>query len=53
MANTSQTAIVKETLRLRPTAGPGFLPRVVPPQGISLGNTFIPGGVRNFLLRLE
>ncbi|KFZ23007.1 hypothetical protein V502_02504 [Pseudogymnoascus sp. VKM F-4520 (FW-2644)] len=37
-------AIVKETLRLRPTAGPGFLPRVVPSKGVFIGDTFIPGG---------
>ncbi|KAN0103506.1 Cytochrome P450 [Hyaloscypha variabilis] len=38
------TAVVKETLRLRPAAGPGFLPRVVTSKGIFIGDTFIPGG---------
>ncbi len=45
-----ETAIVKETLRLRPAAGPGFLPRTVPSKGVFIGNTFIPGGVRRTLL---
>ncbi|KAH8651930.1 cytochrome P450 [Tricladium varicosporioides] len=38
------TAVVKETLRLCPAAGPGFLPRVVNSKGIFIDDTFIPGG---------
>ncbi|KAL4887211.1 cytochrome P450 [Aspergillus karnatakaensis] len=37
------TAIIKEALRIS-VAAPGGLPRLVPKQGLRVGNTFIPGG---------
>ncbi|KAL4903792.1 hypothetical protein BDW74DRAFT_179380 [Aspergillus multicolor] len=37
------TAIIKEALRIS-VAAPGGLPRLVPKQGLKVGNTFIPGG---------
>ncbi|KAI9459862.1 putative P450 monooxygenase [Lactarius psammicola] len=38
----SQTAVIKEGLRMFP--GGAALPRVVPPEGATIGGTFVPGG---------
>jgi tryprostatin B 6-hydroxylase len=35
--------VIQETLRLHPAIPSGF-PRVTPPEGIMIGDTFIPGG---------
>ncbi|KAH9018440.1 putative P450 monooxygenase [Lactarius hengduanensis] len=43
LASLLQTAVVKEGLRMFP--GGTALPRVVPPEGATIGGTFIPGGV--------
>ncbi|KAJ5158333.1 Cytochrome P450 [Penicillium coprophilum] len=37
------TAVIKEALRLS-VAAPGGLPRLVPTQGMEIGETFVPGG---------
>lgn len=37
------SATIEETLRLY-GAAPGGLPRMVPPEGVRFGDTFIPGG---------
>ncbi len=42
-----QTAVVKEGLRMFP--GGATLPRVVPPEGATIAETFIPGGVSPWL----
>ena len=36
-------AVIDETLRLY-GAAPGGLPRIVPPKGVTINDTFIPGG---------
>jgi cytochrome P450 len=38
-------AVIYEALRLYPAIGMA-LPRIVPPEGLSVGEKFIPGGVR-------
>jgi cytochrome P450 len=40
-----QTAVVKEILRLYPSL-PGLLPRVVPAGGYTIGERYLPRGVR-------
>lgn len=36
--------VIKETLRLH-YPGPSGFPRITPPEGVQIGDTFIPGGV--------
>lgn len=36
--------VIQETLRMHPAIPSGF-PRVTPPEGITVGDTFIPGGM--------
>ena len=45
-------AVIYEALRLYPAVGMA-LPRIVPPEGILVKNTFLPGGVRIYESRVH
>jgi hypothetical protein len=44
-SNMSQTAIIKESLRIGPGGIPGVLSRVIPTEGITISGSIIPKGV--------